>query len=320
MNGKTYVLVAAVFAAAVSVAASDPSAREVGLSGMFPPDVKTVGIVSVSTIIQKDKFALGTNLLVRAGYRVKVMPNVLKSVSPARRARYFENAWLDPEVDFLLFSRGGKGASNVVTRIDWKKLESRKMRVMGFSDVTLVLNAMEMHKVGHPIAGPMLSTLSTYCTAESCQRFRQVLDGTPPPLRLHPVKPGKGPVCGRPVGGLLSRLPVLRDQKLLPSIAGRVAIIECTMKYADSAEDDLDTLVASRTFDGAAAVVFADFNSNWEEKRRAALFSRFAAKVKCPVFSGYPFGHVPRSFAFDFTRPLTITPEGVLEWKDNASK
>ena len=320
MNGKTCVLVAVAFAATVSVAAHDPAAREVGLTGMFPPDVKTVGIVSVSSLIPKDKFVLGTNLLVRAGYRVKVMPNVLKSVSPARRARYFEDAWLDPEIDFLLFSRGGKGASNVVTRIDWKKLESRKMRVMGFSDVTLILNAMEMRKVGRPIAGPMLSTLSTYCTVESCKWLRQVLDGTPAPLKLQPVKPCPAPVHGRPVGGLLSRLPVLRDRKLLPSFAGRVAIIECTTKYADSAEGDLDALVAGGVFDGAAAVVFADFNSNWAEKKRAALFARFAAKVKCPVFSGYPFGHIPRSFAFDFTRALTIAPDGMLTWDAAESK
>lgn len=283
--------------------------------GMFPSDVKTVGVVSVSSILAREKLASATNHLSRVGYRIKVMPNVLKLAPPEERARLFEQAWLDPEIDFLIFSCGGKGASNVISRIDWDRLRDRKMRVMGFSDVTLVLNAMDLKGVGHPIAGPMLSRMVSSCTSEPCRWVRKLLDGTPPPLKLRPVKPCGTTVSGRPIGGLLSRFPVLRDMKMLPSFAGRVVILECTPKYADCAEADLDALVAAGAFENAAAVVFADFNRTWEKDRTGALFARFAAKVKCPVFSDYPFGHIGRSLAFDFTRPLTITPEGVLEWK-----
>lgn len=293
--------------------------RLVGLDGIFPADVRTIGLVSMSSSLSKEKFELGTNLLTRAGYRVKAMPNVLRQVPPETRARLFEQAWLDPEIDYLLFSCGGQGASNVVARVDWPRLKQRKMRVQGFSDVTLLLNAMDKQGAGRPIAGPMLSTLTAYCSVESGRWLRQMLDATPPPLPLHPVKPCAAPVCGRPVGGLLSRFPVLRDLGLLPSFAGRIVIFECTPKYAERAEADLDALVACGAFRGAAAVVFADFNRKWEKERTAALFARFAAKVECPVFSGYPFGHVGRSFAFDFTRPLTISPDGVLECKARAA-
>jgi len=318
VNSRILLVVLAV-ACAVFGANAEP-VRTVGLNGLFPPDVKTVGLVSASSVIPKEKYELGTNLLVRAGCRVKPMPNVLKRVSPEQRATYFEQAWLDPEIDFLLFTCGGQGASNVISRIDWKHLRERKMRVMGFSDVTYVLNAMDVQGVGRPVAGPMLSTLTTYCSVESARWLRQVLDGTPPPVALTPVKPCEAPVSGRPIGGLLSRFPVLRRMNMLPSFAGRVVILECTPKYADVAESDLTALADGGAFDGAAAVVFADFNRMWEKERTDALFARFAAKVKCPVFSGYPFGHVGRSFAFDFTRQLTITPKGVLEWKEPAAK
>ena len=299
-------LVAAALSAAVSAFAAKPD-------GMFPPDVKTVGVVSVSSILGKEKLASATNHLVRAGYRVKVMPNVLKLASPEVRAKSFEQAWLDPEIDFLIFSCGGKGAADVVPLIDWKRLKGRKMRVMGFSDVTLVLNAMDANGVGQPIAGPMLSRMVGSCSSAPCQWVRKLLDGQPKPLKVKPVKPSAAKVSGRPIGGLLSRFPILREKKLLPSFAGRVVIFECTPKYADQAEKDLDGLVACGAFDGAAAVVFADFNRKWEKERRDALFARFAAKAKCPVFSDYPFGHAGLSLAFDFTRPLTITPDGVLE-------
>lgn len=286
------------------------------LKGFLPDDVRTIGIVSASYPLSKDKLDLGTNLLVKAGYRVKVMPNVLKQVKPAERARLFEQAWLDPEIDFLLFSCGGHGASDVIGAIDWEKLKSRKMRVMGFSDVTLILNSMLAKGVGHPISGPMVSTLVSYCSQESLARLRQVLDGQPPPLSLTPIGNCAAPAVGRPLGGLLSRFPVLEKAGLLPSFDGRVVFIECTPKYADDSGKMLDGLCGKGLFDRAAAVVFCDFNRKWEKPRVDALIAGFAAKVKCPVFSGYPYGHVGRSYAFDFTRPLTIKPDGTLIWSE----
>ena len=284
------------------------------LHGLFPPDVKTVGIVSVSSLLPEEKFVRGTNLLAEAGYRVKSMPNVRRMEPPDVRARVFEQAWLDPEIDFLLFARGGHGASDVVPLIDWERLRRRDMRVMGFSDVTLVLGAMLAKGAGRPISGPMLSTLSTYCSGESRERLRMVLDGTPPPVALKPVKPCASAVCGKPFAGLVSRLPVLLEKGLMPSLDGRIVFIECTPRYADVSEPILDELVAKGVFAKAAAIVFCDFNSKWDKSRVEDLFTRFARKVSCPVFSGYPYGHVPRSFAIDFTRPLRISETGIMEW------
>ena len=314
MKKKTFL--AALCAAALCGAVYGGSKQgEVDFRGLFPPDVKTVGIVSVSSLIPTNVFARGTNLLAEAGYRVKAMPNVLKMEPPEVRARLFEQAWMDPEIDFLLFSRGGQGASNVISRIDWNRLRGRRMRVLGFSDVTLVLGAMLSKDAGVPISGPSLSTLATYCSRESRERLRMVLDGTPPPLQLKPVKPCSSAVGGKPFAGLLSRLVVLADMGYFPPLDGRIVFIECMPKYAANSESSLDKLVARGVFDKAAAVVFCNFNHNWKQDKIDALFARFAAKVPCPVFSGYPYGHVPRSFAIDCSRPLGISSTGLLEWQ-----
>lgn len=289
-------------------------AGELDLTGVFPSDVRTIGIVSMSFAIAKDKFDKGTNLLSKAGYRVKVMPNVMKVENPVVRARCFEQAWLDPEIDFLLFSTGGLGAADVIGLVDWERLKSRNMRVMGYSDVTLVLDAMATKGTGSPISGPMLSSFAGRVSQESCDRLRDVLCGNPLPLALSPVKPVATAVAGKPVGGLIERLVRSQDKGLLPTLDGRVLFIESTPKYADVSESLLDRLVSSGCLDNVAAVVFCDFNRKWEKARVDALFASFAAKVKCPVFSGYPYGHVSRSFAFDFTRSLSISPDGSLVW------
>ena len=284
--------------------------------GLFPPDVRTVGIVSVSSLIPTNVFVRGTNLLAEAGYRVKAMPNILKMEPPEVGAKLFEQAWLDPEIDILLFSRGGQGAADVISRIDWNRLRGRNMRVLGFSDVTLVLGVMLAKGAGVPISGPSLSTLATYTSKESRERLRMVQDGTPPPLQLTPVKPCASAVGGKPFAGLLPRFLVLSDMGYLPSFEGRIVFIECLPKYADGSEAMLDKLTARGAFDKAVAVVFCDFNRKWSKEKINSLFVRFAAKVACPVFSGYPYGHVPRSFAIDCSRSLSISPTGMLEWQE----
>ena len=282
--------------------------------GLFPPDVKTIGIVSVSDVIPRKSFDRGTNLLAAAGYRVKVMPNVLKKEAPEVRAKFFEQAWLDPEIDLLLFSRGGRGAAEVIGLVDWPRLRRRNIRVLGFSDVTLVLGAMLAKGAGTPVSGPMLSTLSTYCSKESRERLRAVLDGQPEPVKLDVVKGCGAAVGGKPFAGIIARFPVLLEQGLLPSFDGRVVFIESTPRYADAAEGVLDALAEKGVFAKAAAVVFCDFNRKWESARVREVFVRFAAKVPCPVFAGYPYGHVSRSFALDFTRAVRLSPDGVMTW------
>ena len=143
---------AALCASAASVAAE--GAKSVA------PHARTIGVVSISSIIPADQLVSGTNFLVRAGYRVKVAPNVPgpKVVSAAERARLLEKFWLDPEIDLLVFSRGGQGAADVVPLLDWDSLRKRpNMPVVGFSDVTVLLNAMLAKGVGHPLSGPTLS-------------------------------------------------------------------------------------------------------------------------------------------------------------------
>ena len=289
-------------------------------TGVYPEDVKTIGLVAISSVIPQKKLDEGTNLFAKAGYKVKMMPNVAmrKVQPPETRARLFEQAWMDPEIDLLLFSVGGQGAIDVVDIIDWEKLRSRDMRVIGFSDLTLLVNTMLAKKVGHPYSGPVMTTM-LYSTPATLKRIHDALAGTPPSAKLTPVKPAAAPVKGTAMGGLLDRIRRMAELGTLPDTAGKVVFIECTSKYKDRSEEVLGQLVEKGVFAKAAGVVICSFNDSnpkarMPKKEVAALLERFAAKVPCPVFKGFPYGHVSQTSLIDFRRELTISPDGLLEW------
>lgn len=285
--------------------------------------ILTIGIVSISSIIPRDQFDFGTNALAQAGYRVKVAPNVVgPEVAPAaERARLLEAFWLDPEIDLLLFSRGGEGAADVVPLLDWDALRARPdLPVMGFSDVTILLGAMLSRGVGHPISGPMLS-YSRRLTPEAREWVHSTLAEDPlPPVRLRVLRGADngGSVSGLPMGGHVTRLHWLWKNGLLPSAKGRVVFLECTARYPPSqVRQCLEELREGGAFDGAAAVVLCDFRHAGAERAALdAFFPEFAASLPCPVFSEFPYGHVPDIRALDFRRSLELDPHGMLTFRN----
>lgn len=285
-------------------------------------NIVTIGIVSISSIIPSPQLDFGTNALVQAGYRVKVAPNVAgPAVAPAaERARLLEAFWLDPEIDLLLFSRGGDGAADVVPLLDWERLRARPdLPVMGFSDVTVLLDAMLARGVGHPISGPMLSYAKRLEPAAR-EWVRAVLAEAPlPPVRLRVLRPaGDGGASGLPMGGHLTRLHWLWKNGMLPSAAGRVVFVECTAKYPPAqVRQCLEELREGGTFAGASAVVLCDFRHVGADRDALdAFLPAFAATLPCPVFSGFPYGHVPGILALDFRRTLSISADGVVQFAD----
>jgi muramoyltetrapeptide carboxypeptidase LdcA involved in peptidoglycan recycling len=88
-----------------------------------------------------------------------------------------------------------------------------------------------------------------------------------------------------------------------------------TNRYAKRTDEMLGDMVAKNVFSKAAAVVICDFNSKSPKKETSEKLAQFAAKIPCPVFAGFPYGHIPNTSVIDFRRALSIAPDGTLVWK-----
>ncbi len=287
------------------------------VDGVFPKNVKTVGIVMPSSVLERRKLDKGVKMLEAAGYKVKLgdFVRVKEQAAVEDRVKDFEKMWLDPEVDILFMARGGSGAIDVIGKVDWAKLRAREMRVIGFSDITLILNTMLSQKAGHPYSGPMLSAFSQW-DDDSIKWFRAMLDGAPlKPVKVKVLKAGTAK--GLPMGGHLERIHrLVTTTKLAPSAAGRVVFIECTARYpiAD-VKRWMEELRDNGYLKDAAAVVFADFRQKGEDRKILnAFLPTYAQTLKCPVFADYPYGHCSKSYLIDFFREVSISADGVVSW------
>lgn len=299
-----------------------PKERKINLTAAFPASVKTIGVVMPASIFPKQHFDAISAALVAAGYRLKVAPRInFENVAPAAdRAKDFEEAWMDPEVDLVICARGGKGSEEILPLLDWNRLRTRKQKVLGFSNITCILNAMAKEDAGEPFSGPTMSQFR-YCDVPTLTWLNATIAREKmPEVKLLPLRGGacEGLACGGHISLFLSMVKAGR----VPPAKGRIVFLECVNRTPEAVKGELAELVARGYFKDAAGVVFGDITSGKRGSKGqvqrgfaeqvAEIKRAFAEQVTCPVFDAYPYGHVSRSFAIDFNRRHRITAEGVL--------
>ena len=288
-------------------------------SNVFPPSVKTVGVVMPASILAKAKFDAGVAALRKAGYAVKVAPRLsFGKVAPVEdRVKDFEEAWLDPEVDLVLCARGGTGAQDVIVKLDWEKLRTRPdQKVLGFSNITMILNAMLKEKAGHPISGPSISQM-LYAKGDTFAWLNRTLAGAPQPAaKLRPLKAGA--FSGLPCGGHIALVRRGIAMKWHADAKDRVVFLERNPSGSfDGTCKELDVILTSGFLNGAAGVVFGDVRAKKATPAQIEELKRdFAAKAPCPVYDGYAYGHIPVSHAIDFRRRVSVSEDGTMTWAD----
>ncbi|MBE6391485.1 MAG: LD-carboxypeptidase [Lentisphaerae bacterium] len=284
-------------------------------TNVFPPQVKTIAVITPASYPGPKTLLAGIKLLRKAGYKVKVYPNVLRKPEVADKTGYaaipveyriadFEAAWRDLENDMIICSRGGRGTEELVANINWAKLPRRpELFLLGYSDVTMLLSFMVSKGYGRPVAGPTANGLPGLA-ARIVPVMKKVFHGEAVSLKLKPLKPGEA--SGKVVAGLLSRYVRVVDAGYDFSARGKIVVIESVSCTSRGVSRDLEFLLQKGFFKDASALVFGHFARPVDKKQIDIVLEKFAGKLDIPVYRGFPFGHQADNLVIDFSRPAFI--------------
>lgn len=208
----------------------------------------TLGICAPSSSTWEDedvRFAIET--VESLGFRAKAAPNLYDRVAylagtDRDRAAGVNALFADESVDAVIALRGGYGAQRILPYLDYGAIASNPKALLGYSDITALLNAIHLKTglVGFhgPIAG---QTWSEY----SVESLRAVLEEPRAPIALAAPprfegRPGKvekenrlttivgGKARGRLVGGNLTLLSGLLGTPYEPDFRGKILFFEDT--------------------------------------------------------------------------------------------
>ncbi|MGB1447375.1 MAG: S66 peptidase family protein [Arenicellales bacterium] len=205
---------------------------------------------------------------------------------------------LDSNSRYLLSARGGYGASELLSRLDWDALTKEAPRVLiGFSDISALQSALYARLKWPSLHAPMPGS-SLWQGGEDVRALLDLLRSDRPwtgSIDLAPVSNTPELKCqGRLFGGCLSVLSNLVGTPNLPSdLSGHILFFEDTGESAPRLLRYWRQWLDSGLLKGVSAVVFGRFTEmgSMTEADSWAV-TELAARAPCPVFSSRDFGHV----------------------------
>ena len=239
------------------------------------------------------------------------------------RAADLNEMFADPNVSGILCARGGYGCTRILHRIDYDTIRANPKVLIGFSDVTALLQAINVETGLVCFHGPVGSTLND---SYSMNRLRQVVMEPRGTLKIKNKKNlgpknlndavyeryiiTEGTASGKLIGGSLTLINALIGTPHEMDFTDTIVCIEDVEEAPYRIDRMLTQLIHGKTFTKAAGIVFGvcagcDEPENSESFTLKEVIMDRIAPLGIPAVYGMSFGHVENNFTF----PIGIKAE-----------
>jgi muramoyltetrapeptide carboxypeptidase len=218
--------------------------------------------------------------------------------SDGERAADLNDALNDPSIRAIVALRGGYGVMRILDRVDFDALARDPKIVMGYSDLTALLNAFAQRSGVATLHGPVAYSVmseTTFARTRFALTTAQPLD----PLRAARTT-GKGRVRARVCGGNLALVTHLCGTPYAVDMNGALVALEDVNEAPYRVDRMLTQLRLAGTLAQAAAFALGDMPAS-------DLAAREVADLGRPVLAGLPFGHI------EDAQPFAIGLEAELD-------
>jgi muramoyltetrapeptide carboxypeptidase len=284
----------------------------------------TIAIMGMAGAMRDPKILSGfIQIMEQQGFNVKVGQTVNKtfgylSGSDEDRANEFNDFVSNPIIKAILFVKGGWGCGRVLDKIDYEQLKKNPKIILGFSDMTSLLNAIYQKTGLITFHGPvgnsswerfsLNSFLDVVCRGGvSFQKpeFSQ--------LQLFSAWQS-GEATGELIGGNLTVFCSLLGTPYWPSCAGKILFLEETHEEPYRIDRMLNSLRLAGVFDEISGIIFGQFNDCNAEKPLESFTLEEVVRHQLkgysfPVIWGAPIGHVKDKWTLPIGMQVTMNAE-----------
>lgn len=302
---------------------------------LLPGD--TIAIVPTARAITVDELRDGIALAESWGLKVKLGAGIgrkhfQQAGTDAERAADLQAAINDPEVKAIWCARGGYGTIRVMDQVDLAPLRKDPKWIIGFSDITVLHNAL--HRLGVTSLHAQMP-FAIGGKTEACRAsLRQVLFGGEyrvvsgewqvDPARLatrHSPRatPRLGQCEGMLIGGNLSILYALRGTPYDIEPAGKILFLEDLDELRYHMDRMIQNLKHGGWFRELAGLVVGGMSDMRDKNpedpfgmEAEEMIAEAVAPYGYPVCYGFPAGHIAdnRALVLGAKAKLSVTAKG----------
>lgn len=281
----------------------------------------TVGLIAPGYAIEKRaledaKSALGQMGLVPYHTDRILHKHGYFSHTDEERAKDVNHMFSNPDVAGILCARGGYGCTRIMQMIDYETILAHPKVLIGFSDITALLNGIFSETGLITFHGPVGSTLNDsysmeqlkcmvmdpkdHMSIENAQITDKELLGNPEYDR-YIITPGS--TTGPLAGGSLTLINALIGTPHEIDFTDTLVCIEDVEEAPYRMDRMLTQLIAGKTFSKAAGILIGvsagcNTSTNPDSFSLKEVLTDRLAPLNIPAVYGMSFGHIAQNFTF----------------------
>jgi muramoyltetrapeptide carboxypeptidase len=276
----------------------------------------TVGLAAPAGPLEESQVRAGIEFLEGLGLKVRVPSEVFDregffSGTDQTRARVLRELLLDPDIRAVFCTRGGSGSLRLLPLLGLDRLPGPPKILVGFSDLTALLLALNLMAGWRPFHGPLVASFASADQATRAHLADLLFGRKVFPLSLAPgegirvLKPGRaeGPL----LGGNLTLLVHLLATPFRPNLEGAILFLEDAHEAPYRLDRMLTTLRLAGVLDRLAGLVLGHFDDCGPPDEVRRVLEMNLADFPGPVVADFPIGHGTRNLA------LPIGPRALLD-------
>lgn len=275
----------------------------------------TIGLVTpASNVPENEELHAAMDLVESLGFSAKPSANLFSRTqylagTDEQRATDLNAMFADDDVDAIFCVRGGYGSGRLLRYLNYDAIRANPKVLMGYSDITALLNSINLHTGLMTFHGPIAGTNFSEYTLDQFQRVlvspsSETLIGEPPPFesspgvvertnRLTPIVPGQAE--GRLIGGNLSLMVTLMGTPYEPVFDDAILFLEDVSEPPYAVDRMLTHLWLTGKLERLAGVALGkftddDYDSNTFSMEEV-LRDRFEP-LGIPTLRGLMIGHI----------------------------
>ena len=241
------------------------------------------------------------NLLTEYGYKYKLGKSVTAvegylAGSDTLRAKDLMDMFLDDEVDGILCYKGGYGAQRMLPYIDFEVLKGHPKLLVGFSDVTVLLNTLYQFSNMPTVHGEMGVCMRNYEEFTFNHFFEMLENGFINPL-VNPTLPlnviNEGICEGVVVGGNLSLVYALMGTPYEIDLNDKILFIEEVNEAPYAVDRMLSSLSLSGKLNKLKGIICGYFTGCESSSNQTVneLLEHYFKPLNIPFVTNFQSGH-----------------------------
>ncbi|WP_084645177.1 S66 peptidase family protein [Francisella uliginis] len=276
----------------------------------------TVALLASASAVTNEQIQDSINKIESLGLKVKlgryvntIYQDGYFSANAKYRAEDLKNAFSDPKIKAIFEVRGGWGSAQLLPLIDYNQIRNNPKIIIGFSDITSLLIAINKEAGLVTFHGPVgvqpwpdfaVESMKEILFDSKRVTFKNV-------AHVQTIYPGKS--TGVLLGGNLSNLVALIGTKYEPNWKGKILFVEEIGEKNYQIDRMMNQLYLAGVLSKINGFVFGECtkceNPIKRQQTLKDILKYYLVKDKIPSFMGASFGHGENNF----TIPIGVNAE-----------